>query len=56
MDDLKCCARDKDEFSTQLHITHVEQFSSDINMRFGTSKCAKATFHAGTLVESEDSP
>jgi len=54
MDDLKCYARDETELSTQLCI--VEQFSSDINMRIGTAKCAKATFHAGTLVESEGFP
>jgi len=54
MDDLKCYARDEDELSTQLHI--VEQFSADINMKIGTSKCAKAHFHAGDLVQSSGFP
>ena len=54
MDDLKCYAKDEDELSTQLHI--IEQFSADINMTIGTSKCAKATFRGGNLVRSNGFP
>ena len=54
MDDLKCYAKGEQELSTQLHI--IQQFSADINMRIGISKCAKAAFHAGKLVSSEGFP
>ena len=54
MDDLKYYAKDEGELSTQLHI--IEQFSADINMTIGTSKCAKATFHGGNLVGSNGFP
>ena len=50
MDDLKLYAKDDSEFEGLLQ--RVKGFSDDIGMKFGMSKCAKATFKRGNLEKS----
>ena len=51
MDDLKLYAKDDSKREGLLRI--VKGFSDDIDMEFGLSKCAKATFKRGKLETSD---
>ena len=52
MDDLKLYGKNDYELEGLLKI--VKGFSDDINMEFGLSKCAKATFKKGKMVKSSN--
>ena len=51
MDDLKLFAKDDSELERLLKI--MKEFSDDIGMEFGLSKCTKATFEWGKLEKSD---
>ena len=51
MDDLKLCTKDDSELEGLLRI--VKGFSDYIGMKFGLSKCVKATFNRGKLENSD---
>ena len=51
MDDLKLYAKDDSELKGFLRI--VKGISDDIDMEFGLSKCAKATFKKSKLEKSD---
>ena len=51
MDDLKLYAKDDNKHEGLLRI--VKGFSDDTGMKFGLSKCAKATFKRGKLERSD---
>lgn len=52
MDDLKLYSKTEQQLEGALHV--VKKFSDDINMKFGLSKCAKATLKGGKLVKKEN--
>ncbi|MEO1764700.1 MAG: reverse transcriptase domain-containing protein [Cyanobacteria bacterium J06629_18] len=52
MDDLKLFAGNNDQLATLMNV--VKDFSDDIKMKFGINKCAKATFHRGKLIATEE--
>jgi predicted RNA-binding protein with RPS1 domain len=52
MDDLKLYSKTEQQLQGALHV--VKKFSDDIEMKFGLSKCAKATLKGGKLIKKEN--